>query len=865
MKRPITSRARHGGNVWSLAKEAGVSVNQLVDFSASINPLGPPDWLRTTISSAVSGLVHYPDPTCAELVDALARHHAVECESVLPGNGSAELLATVPRVTRSTRVLLPVPCYVDYRVVGETAGLPVVPLVGIPEKGFRLDLSHLESNLRSGDLVFLAQPNNPTGISIDPDAIRALARTFPKSAFVIDEAFIDFTEGLASLVEERPQNAIVIRSFTKTFAIPGLRLGYAVAAPETIARMRELLSPWSVNHLAQRVGVVAMADESDYLDRTRALVSEQRRHLSQNLASIKGLTVFPGEANFLLLRLDRFDLDAEAVAEKLIATDRIAIRVCANFEGLDRRYFRVAIRRAEDNERLCDALERALGEQRARSMRTIKRTTPALMFQGTASSAGKSLLTAALCRILLEDGFRVSPFKSQNMSLNSFVTRDGGEMGRAQVVQAQACHLPPDVRMNPILLKPSSDTGSQVIVMGHPVANMNVEDYFHYKKEAFARATQAYDELAAENEVMVLEGAGSPAEVNLARHDIANMGMAHYANARVLIVGDIDRGGVFASFAGTMDALGESERALVSGFVINRFRGRVELLDDGLEWVRRVTGRPVFGVVPYLPRLGLPEEDSVAIDQREPEIRAVGEAAVNIGVVHLPHISNFTDFDALEQESDVTLRFIKRPEEIDDVDALVIPGSKNVMIDAVFLRESGWGATIGRLASNGNEIVGICGGFQLLGEAIEDPYGIESSNTTVRGLGVLPLQTTLEADKTLRRVQARHVATGCQLSGYEIHHGRTSNKNAPSVIERADGEVLGVGNPNGRIWGTYMHGLFDADDFRRCFINELRRRKGLEPFASGNRYDIEPALQRLADTVRQRLDIETIYREIGLR
>ncbi|MBN1654957.1 MAG: cobyric acid synthase [Deltaproteobacteria bacterium] len=857
--------ARHGGNVWQLAKAASVSVKKLLDFSANVNPLGLPDWLRITIDAAIGDLVHYPDPGCAELVESLAKHHGEERQSVLPGNGSAELLSVIPRSIDATRVLLPVPCYVDYRAVAESAGIEVVPLRAEARNGFRLDLSLLIETLRARDLVFIGQPNNPSGTALDSEALRGAALARAESLFVVDEAFIDFSQGVASLACARPRNVIVIRSFTKIFAIPGLRLGYALAAPEIIARMREQLPPWSVNHLAQRVGVAAIEQGAEYLERTRALVSEQRGRLSRALAAIKDLTVYPSEANFILLGLERDDLDAERLAARLLASDGIAIRACANVEGLGPSYFRVAVRQAEDNERLCDALQRALNPRNARCRRASIARKPALMFQGTSSGAGKSLLTAAFCRILLEDGYRVAPFKSQNMSLNSFVTRDGGEMGRAQVVQAQACRLQPDVRMNPILLKPNSDTGAQVIVLGKPVANMNVERYIRYKPEAFIQAKQAYDDLAAENDVMVLEGAGSPAEVNLARHDIANMGMARHANARVLIVGDIDRGGVFAAFAGTMQALGESDRSRVSGFVVNRFRGRAELLDDALAWVLRATGLPVLGVVPYLARLGLPEEDSVVFDQRERDSGPAGDGAVSIGVVQLPHISNFTDFDALESEPDVWLRFLKRPEQLDGIDALLIPGSKNVMADAAFFRESGWSEAISALAKKGIEIVGVCGGFQLLGKEIDDPHGIECAKRSERGLGLLPVRTTLEAEKILCCVEARHLGTGYYLRGYEIHHGRTEVACASAVIERSDGEILGVRDASGRVWGSYLHGLFDADDFRRFFVNGLRRRRGLEPLASGNRYDIEPDLKRLADAVRSNLDIGLIYREIGLR
>jgi dethiobiotin synthetase len=387
-----------------------------------------------------------------------------------------------------------------------------------------------------------------------------------------------------------------------------------VADASTVRRVSELQPPWSVNTLALAVGTRALQDR-EYLVRTREYVNRQRDYMLRELRKIKGFTVYPGRANFLLLRVDH--PDAPELAGKLLARG-IAVRDCRNFTGLDDRFIRVAVRTEEENSRLIESIEsiesvEAL-DNRSRPRKTTRKT-PAIMFQGTSSNAGKSILTAAMCRMLLQDGFRVAPFKSQNMSLNSFVTRNGDEMARAQVVQAQACRIDPETRMNPVLLKPNSDVGSQVIVNGRPAGNMNVEEYIRFKPEAFRAAKEAYDRLAREYDVIVLEGAGSPGEVNLKNHDIVNMNMARYAGSPVLLVGDIDRGGVFASFVGTLEVLEEWERALVAGFVVNRFRGRASLLRDAFDYMEQHTGKPVYGVVPYLARLGLPEEDSLAFNE----------------------------------------------------------------------------------------------------------------------------------------------------------------------------------------------------------------------------------------------------------
>lgn len=532
-----------------------------------------------------------------------------------------------------------------------------------------------------------------------------------------------------------------------------------------------------------------------------------------------------------------------------------------------------------------------------------------LMFQGTCSDAGKSVLTAALCRILLQDGYRVAPFKSQNMSLNSFVTRDGGEMGRAQVVQAQAARLDPDVRMNPVLLKPSSDVGSQVIVAGRPVGTMRVAEYVAYKSQAWQAVCAAYDSLASEYDVIVLEGAGSPGEINLKQHDIVNMKMAAYAEAPVLLVGDIDRGGVFASLVGHWEVMDDWERKLLAGYVINRFRGDASLLDPAFTFMQERTDRPVFGVVPHIGNLGLPQEDSVSFkkglfnaypkgqnnddlvgpqDISRPVKKGLfnnypaasrdtsvpvdvldqkkSGGRVRIAVIDLPHISNFTDVEPLLAEPDVELYVVGRADELGATDAVILPGSKNVITDMMFLRDSGLGAAISRLAATGeSQVVGICGGFQMLGRSIGDPHGIESAGAEVAGLGLLDCATILDPDKTLCQRRFVHCASGLRVHGYEIHHGRSSGDCSPALSAAEDGAGAGAQSRNGLVWGSYLHGLFDADAFRRWFIDRLREKKGLAPVGRVLApYDLEPAFDRLAEVVRQSLDMKAIVRLLGL-
>ena len=493
------------------------------------------------------------------------------------------------------------------------------------------------------------------------------------------------------------------------------------------------------------------------------------------------------------------------------------------------------------------------------------------MIQGTASNAGKSVLCAGLCRVLARRGLRVAPFKAQNMSLNSGVTVDGLEMGRAQIVQARACRLPPDARMNPVLLKPTSDVGSQVIVLGKPVGVMPVRDYILYKPQAFAAAKAAYDALAAENDVMVLEGAGSPAEVNLKAHDMVNMAMAAHADARVLLAADIDRGGAYAALWGTMECLTEAERARVAGYLLNRFRGDPSLLAPANAYLRTATGKDVLGVVPWIDRLGLPEEDSVTFKDGGtlPCAPPDDPDLLDIAVIDLPRVSNFTDVDAFAVEPDAHLRRVRNALELGRPDAVILPGSKNTLADLAWLRETGLAAGLAALAAEGKtEIVGICAGLQMLGQLVADPLGLESGRGREAGLGLLAIATELAAQKTLAATRAVHAPTGLRLAGYEIHHGLTkltADSDAPAVfITREDGSAMGYGRPDGRVWGAYLHGLFDADAFRRHFLDGLRVRRGLAPIERTTPYDLEPALDRLADVLEAHLDIPALLRPFGV-
>jgi adenosylcobyric acid synthase len=505
-----------------------------------------------------------------------------------------------------------------------------------------------------------------------------------------------------------------------------------------------------------------------------------------------------------------------------------------------------------------------------------------LMVQGTMSSVGKSLLVAALCRIFRQDGWHVAPFKAQNMALNSFATRDGREVGRAQAMQAEAAGVDVTVDMNPVLIKPEADSFSQVVVLGEAWDRLAARSYYRRRSELWPVVTAALERLRQQHDLVIIEGAGSPVELNLKRGDMVNMAIARHASAPVLLAGDIDRGGIFAQLLGTLMLFDAAERALVRGLIVNRFRGDRTLFTDGVGILEERGGVPVLGVVPFIPNLGIADEDSVALETRPvtaPPPTNDGTDPLDIAVIRLPRISNFDDFDPLRAEPGVTVRFVAHTSDLHRPDLIILPGTKTTIADLAYLRQSGLAERIAALAGAGVAVLGICGGYQMLGRTIHDPHAVESDVPHVNGLNLLPVDTTFAATKQTVRASGTVVATsglfaglaGSVGRGYEIHMGRTVLHAGAApllhITTRGDGAVDdgdGAVAAGGWIAGTYLHGLFDNDALRHALLHNLAARKGLSRAQGGVRFERDAAYDRLASEVRQALDMARLAQIIPL-
>lgn len=894
-----------------------------LDFSANITPLGMHPAAREAVSFLAletEPLARYPEPDCAGLRELLAQfwsdenasgHEPLRAEHFVCGAGAVDLIFALVQClsqkkagnpTQSSTVVVVESAFTEYARAAELNGMTVRRLLLPETNGFSFsttDLPRLEAVLDGADLLFLASPANPSGTVVDGDLLCQIAALCEKRAvqFVLDACFCQFSEkaerGVRALVSRHREfpRAVVLNAFTKFYGMAGLRLGYTLCFSADVARaLQDCMRPWAVGAAALAAGTAVLraelAERAEIAERaeknaatqaekmlraptqwernTHALVSAERERLAGELKAL-GFSVAAGDANFILFRAAQNcgRLDRELLSQG------ISIRSCADFHGLDARWYRIAVRTPSENTRLLDALR-----SHRSSTQPPRSKAAAIMVQGTMSNAGKSLLVAALCRIFRQDGYRVAPFKSQNMALNSGVTADGLEMGRAQIMQAEAAGVLPDVRMNPILLKPTGDHVSQVIVNGEPTGTMDARTYFSHRKKLIPQILSAYESLAEENDIIIIEGAGSPAEINLKQDDIVNMGLAELVDAPVLLAGDIDRGGVFSSLYGTVALLEPHERRRIKGFVINKFRGDVSLLQDGLDQIRRLTGIPVLGVVPFIENLLIDDEDSLS---SQLETQTKQDALLHIAVVRLPYISNFTDISAFSRLPFVQVSFFGNLEEYaacvtecGEPDMFILPGTKNTVHAMQWLVDSRISRLIFRKAKSGVPVAGICGGFQLLGMALHDADGNEdaSAQSNMSALGLLPVETHFTAEKTRVQVSEKLPAmggvfaplSGCAVKGYEIHHGRTQFvPGTEDGISEQGRKRMPLVCVDGNVLGTYVHGFFDSEEICRAIITMLCERKDI-PVPACESYESvrEAEYNRLASVVRASLDMDAV-------
>ncbi|MHA7963161.1 cobyric acid synthase [Paenibacillus sp. CAU 1782] len=937
----MLERYGHGGDLTTAREEFGLEPNAFVDFSSNMNPLGPPTAVSEVLLDYAKRISAYPDPAVRELVRKLALHHDIPEEALMVGNGAAELIDLAVRVLRPEKAAIAVPCFQEYGDALSKIGCELYEMPLQRSNGFRLTEDEVRKAIsESGaSLYVLGSPNNPTGALVEPRLIKMLLNS--GASVLVDEAFMDFVPDEQSWSVFRHvvshERLIVTRSMTKFYSIPGIRLGYAAASSSLIQAMRSLQVPWSVNSLAQEIGIT-MLSEKDFAAKTLEWLPSERGWLAEQLQG-RGFDVCDSSANYLLLHLPPDSgFDAERLQRELGRLG-VLIRNASRFSGLDSGSIRVAVKLRADNLRLLEALDaclliketsplsdnnlasgsklltgnKRLVEHENNLLHSNNSTTDAsslpsdvksaakpqlgatLMVQGTASDVGKSIVTTALCRIFTQDGYVTKPFKSQNMSLNAYVTLDGKEIGVAQGMQADACGIAATTDMNPILLKPSGEMASQVVVHGKPLGNLKAKAYREqYLPIAGAIVRESLHRLRQSSHIVVMEGAGSPAEINLKDRDIVNMNMAAWGDAPVILVSDIDRGGVFASIIGTLELLEPEERDRVCGFIINKFRGEIALLKPGLDWLEEKTGKPVLGVLPYLPQLGLEAEDSLSLNEAKRGKGALPGSSrqrLDVAVIALPTLSNFSDFDPLDAEEDVFVRYVESVEEWGEPDAVLLPGCKNTFEALRWLRTQGLEEPLIRYMESGGSVVGICGGYEMLGVKLIDRLGVEDETSVMRGLDVFPFETVFASEKKTVRVEGRAVFGGngesYPISGYEIHMGELTMLNDAALLhkpfriretlvkesdtEAATGFSLfkeeGLSSADGKVWGTFIHGIFHNDDFRRNWLNGLRRLRNWPelPSALQFRSKREEAFDRLAEHARNHLNLTLIYEIAGLK
>lgn len=802
----------HGDAARSLERFLALPSGELLDLASSMNPAAPS--YSSLILRNLDGLKSYPEAMGA--TKALAEVLEVDPKLVVLTNGGSEGIALVARVTQKGYVRDP---------------------------EFSLYRRHISGEDTNG-LWWASNPNNPTGRLLDPS----------ERPGVVDEAFYPLATGVWTR-RDFEHGSFVIGSLTKLFALPGLRVGYVVAPDyESSALIRDMMPQWSLNGLAAEI-LPALLSEVD-LGVFSKEIQELRAELTEILRDY-GVEPYPSCANYVYVP-EAKDLYARLLRHKILVRDTFSFGLAGGI--------RIAVPGSVGMERVRQALSTKTKSRVSRSV-----FSGSLMVVGTTSDAGKSTLVAALCRILSDKGVSVAPFKAQNMSLNSAVTPSGYEIGRAQAHQAYAARIPSQVEMNPILLKPTSQHSSQVVVMGEPLCELNAKDYQAKKLELLEVVLDAHGELSKKFDVVVMEGAGSPAEINLLQNDLVNLGLARRIGAKALLVGDIDRGGVFASLFGTTEILPVDLSSLITGFVINKIRGDLTLLESGITQLEALSRRKVFGVLPYFDKKLVDLEDSLGLSGFG-DSQDASFSTLDIAVISLPSISNFTDFDPLVSERSCNVRMIRNPGQLGVPDLVIIPGSKATVSDLNWIRSTGFEGVIKQSVNHGSLLLGICGGYQMLGKAIFD--GVESECSFAKGIGLLDVETVFYPSKvTLQRHGKSTYFDGVDVTGYQIHQGRVRSLGAKELFWLAEPARSlphifpedGVVDKTGRIFGTTLHGIFEGDAFRSTFLGYVAKARSKE-FISDLRFlEVrEGQVDFLAKFVAHHLDLDALFTATGL-
>jgi len=848
------SQAFHGGRL-SEAKER-FGHQAFLDFSVNTNAFWHPPAALAAVPLS-DAITRYPEADASSVRLLLADLYDVCPDHVLATAGAIEGLYLAVRLFTQKRALIFAPSFADYSRACLSAGLEIKICSLFPDPP---DTEQFVQWALSVDVVILGNPNNPTG-RLFPNLVEVVSHpALSHLHWIIDEAFIEFVpaperHSLLPKIERLP-NVLVLRALTKSWSVPGLRLGFLVTANLSwLAQLRAMQPPWPLCGVAEswanahlKKPTLAAVHES-----LRALAPERER-FSTALSALPSLFPLASDANFLLV--ETRGLNATNLAEAL-GRQGILIRECVGFLELEpERYFRVAVRTTLENDRLIDSLHNLSKALHSPRKTLNKKQMRAISVLGTSSNSGKSWVATALCAWLRRRGVRVAPFKAQNMSNNSAVTLDGGEIGRAQAVQAEACGLPPSVRMNPILLKPSGTSGSQLVVLGRARGHIKAREYYETIESLWPVVTESLGYWEGRCDALILEGAGSPVELNLMQRDLVNLWPVRQLDGRWLLVADIERGGVFAQVAGTWGLLEGCDRQRCAGLIVNKFRGDLSLFADAEHHFAPHFGAPFFGTLPYAAHLQPENEDSLS---EEPVASIHGEP---IHWVRFPHLSNSQDTNPWQLDEGVRVEWVSHPASLSNAKIVVLPGSKNTLADLAWLRSSGMADAVLAAHQRGALIIGICGGFQMLGQYLSDPTGIAGERGEMVGLGLLPVETLFFEEKQLGTVKVRFEDE--VWDAYEIHMGRTtaSRPVAPLLTVLEEGAERAEGVRHNGVWGTYLHGVFESARIRLAATQSVGF-FGHRASPVAFRTQRETLYNGMADLIEEHLNLEDLWRYVA--